>query len=264
MQSSLEKLRKYFTLEKEKGFDNTSIIGGLSKMLDNWEGDARGNGIKEEVIQAVVQRLRSYDSLTPQGRKEVLTGIWKRIAEVYPEAGQKPARPHQPYAPAPRAEPAAPEPQPVQESSLPVPRPAPERPYYAPPPGRAESTPGGQTSATPAALNASLTVLQGVGPKTAASLSKLGMQTLGDMLYYFPFRYEDYSQLKPIKSIWYGEQLTVVGTVQSVNTHPIRGGKSQLVEVILSDGTGALRLKWFNQPWVANRLRNGDADFRFR
>ena len=81
------------------------------------------------------------------------------------------------------------------------------------------------------------------------------MQTLGDMLYYFPRRYEDYSQLKPIKSLWYGEQVTVIGTIQSVNTRPIRGGSSSIIEAILSDGTGALRLSWFNQPWMANRLK---------
>jgi ATP-dependent DNA helicase RecG len=79
------------------------------------------------------------------------------------------------------------------------------------------------------------------------------------MLYYFPRRYDDYSQLKPIKSLWYGEQVTVIGVVQSVYSRPIRGGKAQLVEVILEDGTGALRLSWFNQPWIANRLHKGDA-----
>ena len=81
------------------------------------------------------------------------------------------------------------------------------------------------------------------------------MQTLGDMLYYFPRRYEDYSQLKPIKSLWYGEQITVIGTVQSVHTRPIRGGSSSIIEAILSDGTGALQLSWFNQPWMANQLK---------
>jgi ATP-dependent DNA helicase RecG len=85
------------------------------------------------------------------------------------------------------------------------------------------------------------------------------MQTLGDMLYYFPRRYDDYSQLKPIKGLWYGEQVTVIGTLQSVNSRPIRSGKTQLVEAILSDGTGALRLSWFNQPWMTNRLKTGDA-----
>ena len=83
------------------------------------------------------------------------------------------------------------------------------------------------------------------------------MHTLGDMLYYFPRRYEDYSQLKPIKSLWYGEEVTVIGMMQSVHTRPVRGGKASVVEVILSDSTGALRLSWFNQPWMANRLKEG-------
>jgi ATP-dependent DNA helicase RecG len=247
MQSSLEQLLKYFRGEREKGFTNTTIIGGLSKMLDYWEGMARADALNEEVIQAVVQRLRSYDGLTPKSREEILKGIWKRIVETYPEAGQKPVRPPRPPSP-PAEQPAAGQP----------PVPQPQRQPSPPPPGRAESMPGAQTSATPAALNAPLTVLQGVGPKIAASLSRLGLHNLGDLLYYFPNRYEDYRQLKPIKSIWYGEMLTVIGTVQSVNTRPIRGGKAQIVEAVLSDGTGALRLSWFNQPWMANRLRTGD------
>src|SRR5690349_6560047 len=56
--ASLEKLRKFFRLEHENGYSNSAIIGGLAKMLDFWEGEARADGINEEVIQAVVQRLR--------------------------------------------------------------------------------------------------------------------------------------------------------------------------------------------------------------
>jgi ATP-dependent DNA helicase RecG len=118
---------------------------------------------------------------------------------------------------------------------------------------------GAKTSATPAALDARLTVLQGVGPRSAESLARLGLTTLGDMLYYFPRRYDDYSQLKPIKELFYGEQITVIGTIQSVHSRPIRGGKASIVEVIISDGTGGLRLSYFNQPWLANRFKKGDA-----
>lgn len=107
-------------------------------------------------------------------------------------------------------------------------------------------------------MNASLTVLQGVGPRHAQTLGQLGMNTLGDMLYYFPRRYEDYSQLKPIKNLWVNEVVTVIGAVQSVTTRPIKGGKAQIVEVVITDGTGALRLSWFNQPWIANRMKTGD------
>src|SRR5215207_1694855 len=90
MQPSLEKLRKFFRLEHENGYANSAIIGGLAKMLDYWEGEARADGVQEEFIQAVVQRLRSYDGLTPQSRADVLKGLWKRIGEAYPEAQQKP------------------------------------------------------------------------------------------------------------------------------------------------------------------------------
>jgi ATP-dependent DNA helicase RecG len=107
------------------------------------------------------------------------------------------------------------------------------------------------------ALNARLTVLQGVGPKNAASLEKLGMFTLGDMLYYFPRRYDDYSQLKPIRSLVYGEVVTVIGQIQSVVSRPLRGGKMQIIEAVIGDGTGALRISWFNQPWLMNRLSEG-------
>jgi ATP-dependent DNA helicase RecG len=247
MQPSLEKLRKFFRLEHQNGYNDTAIIGGLAKMLDYWEGEARSDGIAEEIIQAVVQRLGSYGKLSPDSRAESLKGLWKRIGDQYPEAAQKGTR-----APRPQPKPAS-----VKSESA-SPQPTQER-RPAPPPGRAETAPGGVTSATPAALHAELTVLQGVGPRHAQTLGKLGLHTLGDMLYYFPRRYEDYSQLKPIKELFYGQQVTVIGAVQSVTSRPIRGGKAQLVEAILSDSTGALRLSWFNQPWMANRLNQGDA-----
>lgn len=64
-------------------------LADLAKMLDFWEGEARADGIKEEVIQAVVQQLRSYDGLSPASRGDVF-GLWKRIGDTYPDTQQKP------------------------------------------------------------------------------------------------------------------------------------------------------------------------------
>src|SRR5215213_8035568 len=270
MQPSLEKLRKFFRLEHENGYSNSAIIGGLAKMLDYWEGEARADSIQEEVIQAVVQRLRSYEGLSPQSRADALRGLWKRIGDTYPEAQQKPrgvppprrpdnsavARPVEARAETVQEKPRLAQP-PVESAALETHRP--ERHQRPAPPPRSESAPGAKTSATPAALDAKLTVLQGVGPRHSETLTKLGLQTLGDMLYYYPRRYDDYSQLKPIKDLFYGEQVTVIGTIQSVHTRPIRGGKASIIETIISDGTAGLRLSFFNQPWLANRFKPGDA-----
>jgi ATP-dependent DNA helicase RecG len=268
MQSSLEKLRKFFRLEAENKYANTAVIGGLAKILDFWEAEARNENVPEDLIQLVATRLHDYHRLTPTSRADTLKGVWKRIqgqipnadlpTPVYaaegaapePEPATTPALPEETQAAASRpSRPAAPQTQPRPEQRT--------EPTRKPAPSRASSYPGAQTSQTPVALNASLTVLQGVGPKNAASLEKLGMFTLGDMLYYFPRRYDDYSQLKPIQLLTYGEVVTVIGQIQSVINRPIRGGKMQIIEAVISDGTGALRISWFNQPWLINRLSEG-------
>ena len=254
MHSSIELLRKYFRLEAKNGYNDSAIIGGLAQMLDHWENDARNDGVSEEIIQVVAGRLRDYNRLSPESRKETLFGIGNRLKKEYLDEDEKPAQTRPEPAPAPQTD-AAP-----QQADVPKREQAESpKPVHRPASPRSESAPGAQTSKTPVALHASLTVLQGIGPKNAKTLEQLGLYTLGDMLYNFPRRYDDYSQLKPIKSLWYGEQVTVIGTVQSVTGRPVRGGKSHITETLISDGTGTLRLSWFNQPWLTNRFKSGMA-----
>ncbi len=248
MQPSLEKLRKFFRLEHENGYINSAIIGGLEKILDFWEGEARLDNLQEAVIQSVIQTMHSYEGLDSHGRAEALKELWKRIGETYPEALQKTG---------PRQRQARIQTDATRPAARPQARAAGEQKPRPKPIPRAEAAPGAKHSQNPAALDAPLTVLQGVGPKHAATLEELGMRTLGDMLYYFPRRYDDYSQLKPIKSLWYGEQVTIIGTIESVNSRQVHGGSRSVVEAFLGDGTGTLRLSWFNQPWMANRLKPG-------
>lgn len=258
MQSSLEKLRKFFRLEAENKYANTAVIGGLAKILDFWEAEARNEGVPEELIQLVSSRLRDYHRLTPASRAETLKGVWKRIQgqadAPLPEPVYQPETAPQPVAPAPEPSP-APEAHPALRAR-PQPEAAPARRLA---PARSAAYAGAHTSQTPIALNASLTVLQGVGPRNAEALKKLGLYTLGDMLYNFPRRYDDYSRLKPIRSLMYGEVVTVIGQVQNLYERKTRGGKMSLVECILTDGTGGLRVTWFNQPWLMNRLKEGMA-----
>ena len=291
MQSSIEKLRKYFRAEYDNGYQNKAIIGGIAKILDFWETEARNDGVPEEIITLVSNRLRDYHRLTPASRTETLKGIWKRIQGQLPMDGAMPepifstdtapaangakAAPQSPPTIAPAKQAAnKPESQP-QVAAREVPReqtqqrtqpereqnrPAPTRENHQErklPQPRASSYPGAITSQTPAALSAQLTVLQGVGPKSASKLEKLGLYTLGDMLYFFPRRYDDYSQLKPIRSLNFGDVVTVIGQIQSVFNRPLSGGSRSMVEVVISDGMDSLRVTWFNQPWLANRFSKG-------
>ena len=257
IQPSVEKLHKFFNLEAQRGYDNGAVVGGLARMLENWENEARADGLPEEIIRAVNSRLRDYARLTPASRAEALRGLWQRIrrtlnlpAEVSLPAGNAGPRAARP-ASAPKAPPAAPPQQPK-------PRPQPQPAEAAKPaaPARLPSQAKGEPLA-PEALRKPVTVLPEVGPRRAKTLERLGIATLEDLLYHLPRRYDDYSQCKPIRQLRYGEQVTVLGTVEKIAVRNLHGGKRKVVEAIVSDGSGALRVTWFNQVWIADRLRKG-------
>jgi ATP-dependent DNA helicase RecG len=257
MKPSIEKLQKFFSLEADRGYDNKAVLGGLAKMLDTWEADARRDELPEELIQAVRMRLRDYDNLSPDSRRDALKGLWNRIRreqgkDITPDIEKQdestpPAAPptqveEKPEQAAPPIEQEADEPEPVETTQVHKPKPLKTRQLPEDP---------------PAALDAPVTVLDGVGPRSAERLARMEIQTLGDMLYHFPRRYDDYSQLKTINRLEYGDELTVIGTVQSTSVRKLHGRKTQLVEVIVSDGTASLRVTWFNQPWITKTLKQG-------
>ncbi len=255
MKPSIEKLYKFLRLETQNGYNNRAVIGGLNKITTSWEHEARADEIPEVIIRAVTARLRDYHQLTVNSRAEMLEGLWKRVQQgsqeelpdLAPEAvaiaEEQPQTPAgdavQTHAPAEQSPPEV-EKARTQKTE--------RRPGLA---DRAH-IPEGEA----AALSAPLTVLHGVGPKHAKSLTRLGLESVGDILYFYPRRYDDYSQLKQINRLRYGDEVTIIATVTQVNVRPLRNGKIKLVEAIVSDGSGALRATWFNQPWLADKLRN--------
>ncbi len=95
--------------------------------------------------------------------------------------------------------------------------------------------------------------LKGVGPRLAVGLAKMGLRTVGDVLYHLPRRYEDRRQIPPISKLKPGEFATIKGTVDEIETRPTRGGMV-ILKAAVSDGTGTVTLTWFNQPWVRREL----------
>ena len=108
-----------------------------------------------------------------------------------------------------------------------------------------------------AGLDAPLTVLRGVGPETAADYARLGINTLRDLLLHFPRRYDDYSRLKTINRLEFGEECSVIATVWEAHLRPFRGGQSKMLKVILSDTTGTLEVTFFNQEFLAKHFTPG-------
>jgi len=270
MKPSIDKLRKFFTLEANRDYDNKAVMGGLAKMLDNWEAEARHDQLSEGLIQVVHNRLQDYHRLSPESRKEALRGLWSRVRreekgiteDITPDQEEKADAPQEaPQSPPEPAQETQAEQTPAQSEAPPPPqadRAEPETQPEAQPAAAPRRTARPKPDGPPAALMAPTTVLDGVGPKNAEKLEKLGMRTLRDMLYHYPRRYDDYSQLKTINRLKFGDELTVLGTVQSVSSRRLHGGKSSLTEVIINDSTASLRVTWFNQPWLAKSIKEGD------
>ncbi|MCU0317270.1 MAG: ATP-dependent DNA helicase RecG [Fimbriimonadaceae bacterium] len=102
-------------------------------------------------------------------------------------------------------------------------------------------------------LEMEIQYLKGVGPKTAMLLAKLKLQTVRDVLYYFPRRYDDRRNLPKLIMLRSGEPQTVRGRLIKLDSRGTKGGKV-LLRATLDDSTGQVSLVWFNQPWLKREL----------
>ena len=66
-------------MEAEREYDNKAVMGGLANILSSWELEAREDQLPEQIIQAVISRLRDYHRLSEESREVALKGIWKRV-----------------------------------------------------------------------------------------------------------------------------------------------------------------------------------------
>ncbi len=261
---SIDKLQKFFKLESERGFDNRAVVGGLDKILTTWEAEARVDNLREDWIQEVITRLKEYPLVEPVKREQILRSLWKLLQitrednPLSARSQESPSQVSQTNKPDSRlyrnSSPAPDKVQPPRKEA-PTVKSSPETIIH--PPAKNQRTADRFPPLTATGLNAPLTVIPGIGVKYASTLGHLGLHSLGDLLYYFPRRFDDFSQLKPINRLNYGDEVTVIANIESIATHPLRGGQSQITEAVVSDGTGYLRLTWFNQPWQANHIRKG-------
>ncbi|HOU42290.1 MAG TPA: acyl-CoA dehydrogenase family protein, partial [Promineifilum sp.] len=265
MDRALQRLERVLELEKQQGYQNKAVVGGIRQFAVFWVTQANEEA-SDEADRALAEQVSEV--LMEYGR---LSGVEARARAIDSLLAsmerRRSRRPEAPPAPPPAPPPARSVPPPKATAPAEAsPRPAPAA--VAPPvdeepaeeeavaPDAAIEPERPFVTADPLGLTQPVTALKGVGQKIAERLNRIGPQTIWELLYLFPRRYDDYTLMKPISKLKYGEQVTVIGTIWQTRTRKTRINQS-LVECIVNDGTGTVQATWFNQPWLADQLPAG-------
>ncbi|MFP3895888.1 MAG: ATP-dependent DNA helicase RecG [Anaerolineales bacterium] len=244
MSSAYDKLRRILLLERTQGYHDRAVIGGLSKFLKYWQDQARREAEESALVPVAVDRileiLDGYGDLLPAERSDridvllkTLQGGSQGLEDAVPPNGERAISPKDDTA------------------------------------DEGGATSGDDAEADDAfedvevamdvqdALYADVTAVKGIGDVMAERLARLGIETVEDLLYHLPRRYDDFGELKSINRLEYGEEVTIVAVVQEVEARRTRSG-TRLVQVTLGDATGSIQATWFNQPYLARRFHVGD------
>ena len=109
----------------------------------------------------------------------------------------------------------------------------------------------------PGLLAAPVTALKGAGPKLAEVASGMGIHSVGDLLWHLPHGFRDRTSIREVGDLRIGEEATVIVTVKSARVRPTRRRGLRIVEANVADASGPMKAVWFNQAWLAEKLRPG-------
>ena len=93
--------------------------------------------------------------------------------------------------------------------------------------------------------------------KQLSNLKSLGINTVYDLVYYFPRAYDDRTNIKKIGELKFNEYVVLKATVMSVVNLTVRSGK-KIVKAMVTDGTGIMEILWFGMPYIKKSLRIGE------
>jgi ATP-dependent DNA helicase RecG len=99
-----------------------------------------------------------------------------------------------------------------------------------------------------------ITKLPSIGDAYAAKLVKLGINTIGDLVHHYPFRYVNLSQTATVATVRIGDTITLTGTIIDIQSVHLKFGKT-IQKAKFSDGTGIMSISWFNQPYLATTFK---------
>lgn len=106
-------------------------------------------------------------------------------------------------------------------------------------------------------LNTPLAKLAGIGPSFINRLKRLNLNNLEDLIYHFPSRYEDFSNVSKLSDVKIGDKVTIKGEVWQIKNAYTKLGKV-ITKALINDGSATIELVWFNQPYLTKAIKVGD------
>src|SRR3989344_6500151 len=106
-------------------------------------------------------------------------------------------------------------------------------------------------------LGSPIESLGGIGEKVLEKLRKLKIKKVRDLLFYLPFRYEDFSNIKNIADLAIGEKATVTAKILNISNKRTWKRRMIITEALLEDATAPIRAVWFHQPYLLQTLKKG-------
>ncbi|MBI5747292.1 MAG: ATP-dependent DNA helicase RecG [Nitrospirae bacterium] len=106
-------------------------------------------------------------------------------------------------------------------------------------------------------LETPIQYIKGVGPRRRDLFGRIGIKNAGDAIYCLPWRYEDRSAIKKISELIPEKEETIIGTISASDVVVTRRRGLKIFEMAVSDETGMMYAKWFNQPYLKKLFRNG-------
>lgn len=198
---------------------------------------------EQPVLAELGEIFRQLDDAEARQQTELLDRALALLGQL---AGKPPPTPLE-RAAAARGEPKPP----VPVAEEPRPKPAP-KPLRETPPTAEE------IRAYLSALAQPVTALHGVGPQRAKELAKFGLETVEDVLYHLPFRYEDRRRLALVEDLREGEAATVALSISGVQDRAVGRHGRRVLRAVGRDDTGVVELVWYHQiRYFRSRLKDG-------
>jgi len=97
-----------------------------------------------------------------------------------------------------------------------------------------------------------------IGPQYQKRLSRLKIKTVGQLIFHFPHRYEDFSNITTIAQAEMNKPICLQGEITSIKNIRTFRKRMYLTEAELKDDSGKIKVVWFNQPYLINTLKKGD------